>query len=588
MKTIDIRSIEVGGEIGRRIDITAKNNILAIDIQRDFIQPFRDKWDKDKELGDYVGLGKFIDALTRLAAYKQDEELTNLRDSVINQILALQEQNGYIGIMPLDYRFNRLWDIHEISYMIFGLVSDYRYWKEVKSLAAACRLADYLMEQWKAAPQDLPEIYIGTLGSEEAFLALYEQTQDQRYLEFLTEFRKFQDWDRPIVKGRLEHVDGHIYDYLSRLIARFKLSKCLNVPALLATIHQTVDFMLNQDAMVITGAAGENECWQDTQEGLGNLGETCATAYWIRLLDILLQETSNSLYGDVMERTIFNGLFAAQSPDGRKIRYYVPFDGPKRYFPLDTYCCPNNFRRIISELPEMIYYRTVDGVAINLYTASKATIDLDNNTSVTIRQETDYPHSGQIHIAIDPSMSVRFVLKLRIPKWCAGAGTQVKVNHQTITTSASAGSFFEIERLWSAGDAIELNLPMGYRLIKGRKAQKGRAAVMKGPIVFCFNPSQNTEITRSDMRLIAFDPSLVESMDSKDVMHPNGHACCIKAWGPYKHAPENSPELKLYLTDFADPDGEFVYFRVVDENAGNLVEDELTQLELGRREEVAK
>jgi DUF1680 family protein len=575
MKTIDVRNIKVGGEIGRRIDITANNNLLAVDIQRDFIAPFKEEWDENKALGDYVGLGKFLDSLSRLAAYKQDEPLTNLRNSVINQILALQEPDGYIGIMPSEFRFKRLWDIHEISYMIFGLVSDYRYWHEQRSLDAACKLADYLMAQWKARPKELPEIHIGTLGSEEAFLALYEQTQDQKYLDFLTEFRRSQDWNRPIVKGRIEKVEGHMYDYLSRLICKFKLSEILEDAPSYTAIKQVVDFMLNQDGMVITGVAGENECWQDTQEGLGNLGETCATAYWIKLLNTLLQSTDNSLYGDVMERSILNGLFAAQSPNGREIRYYAPFDGPRRYFPLDTYCCPNNFRRIVSELPEMIYYKTEDGVAVNLYTSSEATINFGDNTCITLHQKTEYPRSGNIQLDMDLLEPMKFVLKLRIPKWCIGA--KVKINDEIYMKQAASGVFLEIERVWSAGDRVILDLPMPYRFIKGRKAQAGRAAVMRGPVVFCLNPSKQSNLQGKNLRLLTFDPGTVKVVRGEDTEY-HGQTCCIKAMGPYKHAPENQPDLELILTEFPDPDGEYVYFRIPNDSMENLVEDELTHI----------
>jgi DUF1680 family protein len=45
-----------------------------------------------------------------------------------------------------------------------------------------------------------------------------------------------------------------------------------------------------------------------------------------------------------MERTIYNALFAAQDPKGRKIRYFTPFTGPRAYFDLDGFCCPGNFR----------------------------------------------------------------------------------------------------------------------------------------------------------------------------------------------------------------------------------------------------
>ena len=40
---LDIQSVKVGGEIGRRIDITINNNVLVLNADRDFLQPFKDK-----------------------------------------------------------------------------------------------------------------------------------------------------------------------------------------------------------------------------------------------------------------------------------------------------------------------------------------------------------------------------------------------------------------------------------------------------------------------------------------------------------------------------------------------------------------
>ena len=34
---------------------------------------------------------------------------------------------------------------------------------------------------------------------------------------------------------------------------------------------------------------------------------------------------------------------------------------PRIYFDKDSYCCPGNWRRIVAELPAMIYYRSADG-----------------------------------------------------------------------------------------------------------------------------------------------------------------------------------------------------------------------------------
>ena len=37
---IELGRVKIGGEIGRRIDVTANNSLLVIDVEKDFLQPF--------------------------------------------------------------------------------------------------------------------------------------------------------------------------------------------------------------------------------------------------------------------------------------------------------------------------------------------------------------------------------------------------------------------------------------------------------------------------------------------------------------------------------------------------------------------
>src|SRR5208283_2932404 len=95
--------------------------------------------------------------------------------------------------------------------------------------------------------------------------------------------------------------------------------------------------------------------------GTINLGETCASTYMLFWLDELMRREGKPVYGDMMERVVFNTLFGAQSPEGRHLRYYTALDGPRRYFPTDTYCCPSNYRRAVATLPDLVYYRIENG-----------------------------------------------------------------------------------------------------------------------------------------------------------------------------------------------------------------------------------
>ncbi len=131
----------------------------------------------------------------------------------------------------------------------------------------------------------------------------------------------------------------------------------------------------------------------------GKHGETCATAYLIRWAGHLLRRTDDSWYADLIERAMYNALFAANSPDGRRIRYYSPASGPRLWFPRDTYCCPGNYRRIVAELPSLIARRTGDGLALDLYETCRLRTEIDG-TAVELRVHGGLPWSGTAAVEI--------------------------------------------------------------------------------------------------------------------------------------------------------------------------------------------
>lgn len=142
---IEPGKIKLGGEIGRRIDVTVMNNLLVIDVQHDFLQPFVAR----KASDGYVGLGKLIDSLVHAAAYTADPRVLERKRQVVAAALATQEPDGYLGLMVPESRVWRLWDTHEMAYLVYALSSDYRLFGEQASLEGAKKIADYIMAQSK-------------------------------------------------------------------------------------------------------------------------------------------------------------------------------------------------------------------------------------------------------------------------------------------------------------------------------------------------------------------------------------------------------------------------------------------------------
>ena len=246
--------------------------------------------------------------------------------------------------------------------------------------------------------------------------------------------------------------------------------------------------------------------------------------------------------------------------------------GKRAYHPGDTYCCPCNYRRIIAELPTMVYYKDRRGVAVNLYTPSHVELDLPDGTNVAIRQETDYPNSGRVVIHVQPSQTAQFSLQLRIPLWCDTA--EVRVNGRPFG-QAHGGGFFPVKRSWHAGDQVVLEMPMRWRLVRGRRRQAGRVAVMRGPLVFCLNPAQNDRLADrdgADLGQITLDPESLAAAVADDSVRPNGLACPVRGWTP-GYATRRPGDLRLKLTELADPGGRAVYFRL--QNLADGVTDRL-------------
>jgi hypothetical protein len=601
---IDLRQVKVGGEIGRRIDITVRNNLLAIDLDHDFLAPFQKRTAQEPD-GSTGLVGMVIDSAVRLAAYTGDERVVAVKNHLVEGIIKTQEPDGYVGMFDSSNRMWRMWDLHEMGYIIYGLVSDYQFCGEQRSLNAARKAADYIIQQWPTMPLDWPQqthvaIHVAVTGLDRTMLALSVASGDWRYRDFVIKERRLSDWNQGIVIGRRDQIAGHVYGFMAECLAQLDLYRLQPSESLLAPTDRAMRFLTDQDGMAITGGVGQWEIWTDDQDGRGELGETCATAYQLRVYESLLRLRGDGCYGDLIERTIYNALFGAQSPDGRQIRYFTPFEGRREYYFHDNMCCPNNYRRIMAELPTMIYYRTGNGLAINLYSDSQATIALTNGLSLAVRQETDYPSSGRVVIHLDPSQPVAFPLKLRIPRWCHQA--HVAINGLSDQTSPAGGGFLTIEREWKAGDQVKLDMPMDWRLVLGRKRQSGRVAVMRGPIVFCLNPQQNVSLAKADgaglnrSNVVQFNNGWVNDLAKADgadlnslviisgsleppitcnTVRPGGVACRLQASDEDWSTGEKG-NLVLTLTEFADPEGKDIYFRIPDLSIA--VPDELVGL----------
>ena len=584
-RTASLGALRIGGVLGERIGLTVDGNMKKVDYDKVFVEPFRRKDGKKT----FVGTGNVVEALVLLSKQTGDEELRAIKDRLVGAIVASQEPDGYIGCLRPEQRVWRAWDCEDVGFLLDGLVLDYVHFGNRTSLDAAVRAADWMLAHWRNPPKDCCRfIYDKELfmGLAHGIWSLYDVTRDVRYKTFLCETFDYLNWDMPIVLGRDIGLKGHACGYLDTCYAQLAMYRTLGDRRLLRQTSRFLEHYLHGDGGLISGLEGVCECMNDAQEGAGCVGETCMSSYLIYTMDLALRTgaVAPALAGDIIERALYNGFFAAQSRDGRRIRYYTPLEGVRCWWPSDDYCCPVNFRRAMGHVPALLLYTNASGILANVYSPMEGAIEV-KGARIGVREETDYPSSGKIRFVISPDREQAFSFSLRIPGWCDRAS--VKVNGSEVPGAKTAGSLFVLERTWRKSDVVEVDFPMGIRVVRGRKRQSGRCAFMRGPLVYALDirpfSSEGLHKEERENSMGAKSPDLLvvwpdtAELVRDDRARTGGTAIRVKGT---LESSQLGPEcewvrpIDFVFTEFPDPANTLTYFRVP-ESRNAVVEDTL-------------
>ena len=580
LQPLPLSQAELSGEIARRVDDLIRNNFMALNLENDFVEPFRSR--PFTEGLHYIGVGKVIDAASLFAAYTDDAAVRERVVRLIEEVWGTRDADGYLGTFkpePGAAQNHRNWVLHDQEYLVLGLTRNWLTTGNAKSLQHAQDLGDYVIATFSRDPK--PE-EICTAGLPEAFLALFGCTGEERYLKFAAEIRhgngtaeihcaSLRDW-----RQTFDTKPAHVYVMLARCYAQTELYRHDGEAALMEmSRYMRRELLRVGGGLNVVGSASDGEYFSYTQNGAGSIGESCVTAYLLRWLDNLMRLSGDLRHGDIMERTIYNALFAAQDPAGRRIRYFTPFTGSREYYQDDCFCCPGNFRRIMAELPRMVYYRYgADGIAVNLYTPSQMTIRLNSDTAVTLIQETDYPNSGQVRFRVSLSRPTSFALRLRIPRWSRGA--TVRINDEAPVMARDDGKGHELSRSWRPDDTVTLDMPLCWRLVRGHQLQEGKVALLRGPVAYCLGTAQNEELLKKypNFQGVVVDPTTIGEPEPDASVRPDGWkvkaVAKVEAKGEWS---KGAPQETLVFTEFVDPSGIMTYFHVLD--LASAGEDEL-------------
>ncbi len=482
-------------------------------------------WDSD--------LGKSIETIAYSLYRRPNAELEARADAIIDMYEKMQQEDGYLNawfqrVQP-GRRWTNLRDHHELycaGHLIEAAVAYYQATGKRKLLDIMSRFADYMITVFGHGEGQLR----GYCGHEEVELALVKLarvTGEKKYLDLAKYFidergqephfftdEALRDGRDPknFVQKTYEYsqshlpvreqgkVVGHAVRAMYLYSGMADIATEYNDDTLTSALETLWDDLTTKQ-MYVTGGIGpaaSNEGFTDYYD-LPNesaYAETCASVGLVFWANRMLGRGPNRRYADIMEVALYNGAMAGLSQDGKTFFYENPLESAGKHHRWTWHhcpCCPPNIARLLASVGSYMYAAADNEIAVHLYGESKARVPLASGVTVQLSQETRYPWDGAIRFEINPDRAARFALSLRIPEWADGA--TLAINGASIDlATVTVDGYARIEREWQAGDRVDLTLPLIPRTLFANprvRQDAGRAALMRGPLVYCVETTDN-------------------------------------------------------------------------------------------------
>lgn len=259
----------------------------------------------------------------------------------------------------------------------------------------------------------------------------------------------------------------------------------------LRILENAYDFVVNTQAYV-TGGYGPGE-WSVPADGtLGRALEIrsdsaeipCGSWAGFKISRYLLGYTGKAKYGEWIETLLYNGIGAALpvQPDGRSF-YYADYRlgvGNKLYFWDEWPCCSGTYIQTIADYHNVIYFRDAEGLYANLFLPSEASWQ-HNSKAISVKQETDFPHSGSIRFTVQTDEPTAMALRIRVPSWAKQM--QFRINGEALSVVASPSEWAEVRRTWRKGDVLQVEVDTPIYAVPVDPQHPTRAAIKFGPVL---------------------------------------------------------------------------------------------------------
>lgn len=566
---IDGTGYQLQGRVAAYLDaVTRQWLLVAPEANPAMLDMFRDR-DRSpcRDLVPWAGefAGKYLTSAVQVLHLTRDPALRHYLAGFVRELVQLQDDDGYLGPWPRSSRLTGTapnvygkpgdtWDAWGHYHLLVGFLLWHDETRDGAALAAARRIGDLLCARFLGGATRLVDT-----GSTEMNLApvhglalLYRRCPEQRYLDLalqLVDEFAASGPDGPLAGDYLHHpLRGGAFHLGPK--PRWESLHPIMGLAELYWITGNEEFRRAYEHTwwsIVEGDRHNNGGFSSGERAQGNpyhrgAIETCCTVAWMAASVEMLRLTGNPVIADELELSTLNSALGLMSPSGRWVTYDTPMDGVRKASAHDIVfqaregspelnCCSVNGPRGLGLIGDWAVMQSGSGgLYLNWY--GPCTIDTRaGDSAIRLRQTTEYPREGKIHLELTLDRRTEFDLALRIPYW--STHTRLQVNEQPLD-GVRPGTYHRINRHWQRGDTVVLHLDMSLHGWAGEEECRERVALYRGPLLLTY-----------DRRINRLDPDQIPELDA-------GSLCARMVAGGRLHGnPEDSSSWQARPADAA-------------------------------------
>jgi len=413
--------------------------------------------------------------------------------------------------------------------MVGGLLDMHHYAGHPDAIALLEKITQYAIQnlnrQRTPANREPWELHSGrplewyTVG--ENLYRAYELIGNPMYKDFGDVWQYPAYWDKFLETAQPKDASGvHAYSHVNSFSSAAMAYDVTGDEKYLRAMKNMYDFLQNSQCFA-TGGYGPVERIMPADGALGDALEErvdccevpCCTWAAFKLAKYLMLYTGQSRYGDWIERLLYNAIGAALPiVAGGKHFYYASYHlgaAMKTYSRNTFTCCSGTYFQNVAEYQNLIYFKTDSGLHVNLYLPSEVEWKIPGGT-VKLTQTTGYPEAETITLKLSMDHPLPFFIKLRVPAW--SRDMSIKLNGSPLNVPLQPGDWAVINREWSPGDQVTVNIPLHFRRVPVDRQHPDRVALVHGPLLYA------QEVVHKAMSVI---PSSDEELDK--LMKPLGN-----------------------------------------------------------------